>query len=367
METWTDEQRYTAAWQALKGLGSRRIRRLVDYFGSARAAWTAPADEVIRVAALGSKLGATVDAARRRFDWDRQEADLKRYGARLVTWRDEEYPYLLKETCNAPAVLFYQGTLAETDKRVAIVGSRKASPYGLNVSRHVAETLARNGVTIVSGGARGIDTKAHKGALHVQGQTLVVIASGLGRTYPPENKRLFAEICERGGAIVTEFAFGSEPVAQNFPARNRIIAGLSRSVIVVEAALRSGSLITADFALEEGRDVFAVPGSIFSTQSQGTNHLIRMGAAILTEAADVLDEYGWESEEAGQKTNAAAALTDAGKAVWEALSESEARPLDELVVRTKLSAADVQVSLLQLTLHNLAEETIPGLYLRCPG
>ena len=216
------------------------------------------------------------------------------------------------------------------------------------------------------GGARGIDTKAHLGALAGKGITCAVVANGLDTAYPPENKALFADIIEKGGSVVSEYAFGVRPLAMNFPARNRIIAGLCRCVVVTEAALRSGSLITADFALEEGRDVFAVPGSIYSEMSKGTNALLRKGAIALTGIEDILSEYGWDAEEMKQSPPPFS-LTLLEEAVLEALPCDQPVSQDELVVKTKLPPSQLSPLLLKLQLYGLIEEAGGTSYVKKPG
>lgn len=366
MATIEEERRYTAAWQSLKGMGSQRVRRLIEYFGTARKAWEGNAEEVAAAAGLSAKQGSVIAAARRQFNWERQETLIRQCHAGLVTWKEHEYPELLRQTYNAPAVLFYQGQLPKTEKLAAIVGARKATAYGLNVSQSLAAALAAQNVVVVSGGARGIDTKAHTGALQSGGKTVAVIANGLDMTYPPENRRLFQNICAAGGAVITEFSFGMKPLAQNFPARNRIIAGLCRCVIVVEAAERSGALITSDFALEEGRDVFAVPGSIFSPMSKGTNQLLRNGAIALTDANNVLSEYAWQVKEKLAESDMLP-KDPAEAQVMLALNESEGTSVEQLIIKTGIAAQDINTLLLRLTLKNAVEEIIPGLYVRTAG
>ena len=247
-----------------------------------------------------------------------------------------------------------------------MVGSRKASPYGLNAAETLAMSLAERGITLVSGGARGIDTRIHTGALKGKGRTIVVVANGLDRTYPRENKRLFRDIVENGGAILSEYTFGTEPRAQHFPARNRIIAGMAAATIVIEAALGSGSLITADFALEEGRDLFAMPGSIFAETSKGTNRLLQMGAMALTDTEDILQVFqnrGWSLPRAGE-TCQPVDFDEKETCVLQALSMERAIPAEELLLVTGLSLPELLHTLLRLQLKKAVEE-IPGGYIRC--
>ena len=247
-----------------------------------------------------------------------------------------------------------------------MVGSRKASPYGLNAAETLAMSLAERGITLVSGGARGIDTRIHRGALNGKGRTIVVAANGLDRTYPRENKRLFRDIVDNGGAILSEYTFGTEPRAQHFPARNRIIAGMAAATVVIEAALGSGSLITADFALEEGRDVFAMPGSIFAETSKGTNRLLQMGAMALTDTDDILQVFehrGWlipTAAEGGEEID----FDETERQVLAALSMERAIPAEDLMLTTGLPLPKLLHTLLRLQLKKAVEE-LPGGYIRC--
>lgn len=359
------ERLYTAALASLPGLGSRRVCSLIGRFGSAAAAWDASAVDW-QDAGIPEAVGTALTDARSRYDWDEQLRLLSRYHTKLVALREDDYPQLLRETYNPPPVLYYQGALPQFPKAAAIVGARKATPYGRNAAQTLAEQMARSGIAVVSGGARGIDTKAHRGALAGKGITCAVVANGLDTAYPPENKSLFADIIEKGGSVVSEYAFGVRPLAINFPARNRIIAGLCRCVVVTEAALRSGSLITADFALEEGRDVFAVPGSIYSEMSRGTNALLRKGAIALTGIEDILSEYGWDAEE-GEQSALPFSLTLLEEALLEALPCDRPMTQDELVVKTKLPPSQLSPLLLKLQLYGLIEETGGTSYVKKPG
>lgn len=295
---------FAAALTGVPGVGARRLRALLTCFQSAEQVWRATEKELYASHTLPESVIQKLISYRRKTDIARIQEDMRRVGVQCVTCVESNYPMLLGQTNNPPAVLFYKGNLPEGNRIVSIVGSRKATPYGVNVSYRLAKELAAHGVTIVSGGARGIDRAAHKGALASGGATIVVAASGLDYVYPQENRKLFKAVCEHGGAVVSEYPLGVRPCGRQFPARNRIIAGMSCGVIVVEAAERSGSLITSDFALEEGRDVFAVPGSIFSSLSKGTNRLLRKGAICVTCSVEILQEYNWGITEIPQPGHA---------------------------------------------------------------
>ena len=355
--------RYAAALPGMPGLGARRIRALMETFGTAEAVWKASAEDIRKAGILSDDLLRELVSFRKETDPEDVARALAARDIRVTAWRDEDYPPLLKETANPPAVLFYKGSAPVWTRAVAIVGARKATAYGVNAARHIAEGLAKEGVAIVSGGARGVDTVSHEGALAGGAPTAVVLACGLDVTYPPENRNLFQKVCEAGGTILSEYPLGTRPLGRQFPARNRIIAGMSRAVVVTEAAERSGSLITADFALEEGRDVFAVPGSIWSAMSRGTNHLIRSGAVCCTGAEDILSEYGW-----GQKAETAKAkspprqLTLEEEMVYRFCCMGETVSAETLLEQSGLSMAKLTMILLSLTMKGCLTEEGPGLY-----
>ncbi|MSQ24130.1 MAG: DNA-protecting protein DprA [Chloroflexi bacterium] len=271
------------------GIGPRRFDLLLETFGTAEKAWLASMTDLLQ-AGLDRRSADSLIVARRKVDPSREVDNIRARGIRAITKRDSDYPEQLAEIYDAPPVLYVRGELGTADAlALAIVGTRGASTYGRMAAEQLAIELARAGVTIVSGLALGVDTAAHRGALQGGGRTIAVLASGLDRIYPSQNAGLADEI-SRNGALVTEFPLGIKPDAVNFPRRNRIISGLTRGTLVVEAGERSGALITAAFAAEQGREVLAVPGSIFSSKSKGTNALIRDGATPVTSADDVLAE-----------------------------------------------------------------------------
>ncbi|MCH4188030.1 MAG: DNA-processing protein DprA [Megasphaera sp.] len=359
----TDQERlYAAALISMPHIGNKTLRALVETYGSAAAVWQAPCQEWCCAAPLAAHV-PELERWRKQYDWDTAVHLLERHQAQLVTLWEAAYPESLRQTFNPPVVLFYKGALTGLAKAVAVVGSRKATAYGLNAAQSLSGDMARNGITVVSGGARGIDTRAHEGALLAQGKTIAVVANGLDHTYPRENRQLFDHIVCQGGAIISEFPFGVAPLPQHFPARNRIIAGLARGVVVIEAASKSGSLITADFALEEGRDVFAVPGSIYSPLSKGTNELLRKGAIALTGIQDILDEYDWRRRR--KKTAAPLlSLTLEESAVLAVISKDAAVSVEEVIVRTGLAASSVGTALLQLQLKDLIRDMGSCMYIQ---
>lgn len=281
--------RHWVGFNKVPGIGAARLRALLDYFGDPETAWNASAHD-LQQAGLDRRSRANLLEARQKLDLDAELDRLQRAQVRVITWEDPDYPPHLCQVFNAPPVLYLRGTVETRDEwAVAIVGTRRASVYGKEAALMLGRGLAQAGVTIVSGLAKGIDTAAHRACLDAGGRTIAVMGCGLDRIYPSQNARLAAEIVERG-ALVSEYALGTRPEARNFPPRNRIISGLTLGTVVVEADLRSGALITADFAAEQGREVFAVPGSIFARGQRGSNQLIQQGAKMVCNVADVLEE-----------------------------------------------------------------------------
>jgi DNA processing protein len=284
-----EDIQYWVGFSKVSGIGASRLRALIDYFGELKTAWNADAHD-LRQAGLDRRSLDNLLKARAKLDLGAEVRRLARAGIQVLTWDDADYPPNLRQIYNAPPVLYVQGRIETRDEwAVAVVGTRRASVYGKEAARMLAAGLAQAGVTVVSGLARGIDTVAHRSCLEAGGRTLAVLGCGLDTIYPRENTRLAAEIVEHG-ALVSEYALGTRPEARNFPPRNRIISGLTLGTVVVEAGQSSGALITADFAAEQGRDVFAVPGSIFARASRGTNELIEQGAKVVRDVADILEE-----------------------------------------------------------------------------
>jgi DNA processing protein len=266
-----------------------RVRRMLERFGTLSEAWRAPR-RALAEAGLDRRALDGVAQLQVSLDLQRELARVRAIGAVALIWPDPDYPALLKEIPDPPPVLYVKGQFTEADGgAVAMVGTRRATVYGRDVAERLARDLASNGVTVVSGLAKGIDTHAHRGALTGGGRTIAVLGHGLDTIYPSENRRLAAEIVERG-ALVSDYALGVGPMAENFPPRNRIVSGLSAGVVVVEADHMSGALITSKFALDQGRDVFAVPGPVNAPSSRGCNRLIQDGAKLVTSAEDVLFE-----------------------------------------------------------------------------
>ena len=286
-----DARPYWVGFNRVPGIGVGRLRRLIDAFGDVRAAWEAPPGQLAASGLHGAALEALL-AVRRKLDLGAEMRRLEERGVEVVTIDQAAYPARLREIYGAPPLLFVRGRLPPAEAPLlSVVGTRQATAYGRAVTERIVGELAGQGVWIVSGFARGVDTHAHRAALEAGGRTLAVFACGLDTIYPPENGDL-ADGILRAGALLTELPLGARPEARNFPARNRIVAGLSAATLVVEAGERSGALITAEFALAQGRDVLAVPGPITSPRSVGTNRLIQDGARLVQSAEEVRAELG---------------------------------------------------------------------------
>lgn len=274
---------------SLVKISPRRRVQLLDHFGDPALIWECTEAELRTLHLCTPQMLAAIMDRQSRKEVPRLIDEIGRCDINAITINDSLYPVDLKNIPDPPVVLYYKGKLESDAVCVAVVGSRIATPYGLEMARQLSQELAKHGVTIISGMARGIDSKAHSGALEGGGRTVAVLGCGVDIVYPSENISLMNKICQYG-AVISEYLPGTPPIPFNFPARNRIISGLSQGVAIVEANEKSGSLITADFALEQGRDVYAVPGNINSMNSTGTNKLIKDGAKIVTNAGDILDE-----------------------------------------------------------------------------
>ena len=344
-------------------VGPVRLRQLLEQFGDPVSVLTAKKSALLAVHGISD---ATADAIAL---WESSidlAGELKRiadFNCQIVIPEDENYPELLRQIYDPPMVLYVKGTLAPRDKNsVALVGSRMTTSYGMNVARKLGYQLAYMGVTVVSGGARGIDTAAHQGALSAKGRTIAVLGTGINQVFPAENGQLFEKIIANG-ALITQFPFNRPADKQSFPIRNRIVAGMTLGTAVVEANLTSGALITANFAVEYGRQVFAVPGPIDSPRSKGCHDLIKKGAKLCEGAEDIVTEFEYlfptsNKPPVGGAQLPGLTLTENEKLVFEALGTEELF-MDEVIVKTGLPASTVSVALLTLEMKKLVRQ-MPG-------
>lgn len=349
-----DQRRYWIGFSCVSGIGAARLKKLMVHFGDVEEAYQAP-EAALREAGLGPKTIQSLLEARSTIDLDREMARIEKSGFQVLTWQDEDYPSRLREIDTPPPVIYVWGDLHEQDRyAVAIVGTRRATSYGRAVTQRVASALAQEGITIVSGLARGIDGIAHRAALQAGGRTLAVLGSGLDRIYPPEHRKLAESIANRG-AVLSDYPLGTEPEGKNFPPRNRIISGLSLAVIVVEAGASSGALITADFGLDQSRDVFAVPGDLYKPSSEGTNHLIQMGAHPLLSPEDVLEVLNLELAARQEEVAAELPEDESERTVYQALG-AEPTHVDELRARCDMPVEEITASLAMLELKGRARQ-----------
>lgn len=348
-------------WFALKSVplvGNVTFRRLLERFGAPEDVFRASEAQLMGVKGVSAALAASIKGCDCRAAAERECSALEKSGARLVTCLAEDYPAPLLEIPDPPPYLYVKGEMRREEPAIAVVGSRRASGYGKLTTERLSEELAARGITIVSGMARGIDTAAHRGAVRAAGRTVGVLGCGIDVVYPPENRDLFQAIIEKG-ALISECPMGTPPLAENFPRRNRIISGLSSGVLVVEAAENSGSLITAQMALEQGRDVFAVPGNINSTISRGTNRLIKQGAKLVESVDDILEELP------ARRRERVPSCADLGLSPEEAslygMLEDAPLHIDDIIVRSALTVGDVSAILLRLELKGAVQQ-LPGKY-----
>lgn len=344
---------YWVGLSRVQGIGPSRTRLLLSFFGSARKAWEASQGALLS-AGLDAKTADALIAARQTLDLELEMARLEKVGAQALTWDNESYPERLREVEDSPPVLYVLGDFTPSDAwAVAIVGTRRATHYGREVTARLSAGLAEAGITVISGLARGIDTVAHQSALEADGRTVAVLGSGLDIIYPAENRSLARRIIdEEKGAIVSEYALGTQPDAVNFPPRNRIISGLSLGVLVVEADEKSGALITVRFALEHNREVFAVPGPITSRMSNGPNDLLKRGAKCVTGVQDILEEL--QIEMVSEHVEAVRALpSDPTERLLLELLQDETQHIDDLTNKSGLPSSTVSAVLTMMELKGM--------------
>jgi DNA processing protein len=349
----------------IEGMGPVRVRQLLAYFGEPQAILSASPSQLQQVHGIGPGVAEAIAHWEQSIDLAGELKRLEAFGCHVLIQSDAEYPASLREIYDPPIVLYVKGKLDEKDRNaVALVGSRQTTHYGLESARRLAYQLAYLGVTVVSGGARGIDTAAHQGALSANGRTLCVLGTGINQVFPPENRELFDRVAAQG-ALLTQFPFNRRGDRQSFAIRNRIVAGMTLGTVVVEANLSSGALITTHFATEYGRQVFAVPGRIDSPRSKGCHDLIKKGAKLCESAEDILSEFEYLFPASNHPPSAAEtgtlpalALSENEQRVYATLGREET-PMDEVIRRSGLPASAVSVVLLGLEMKRLIRQ-LPG-------
>lgn len=353
------------ALNMVAGMGPVRLRKLLEVFETPERILAAKRGELRRVDGIGNEVAEQIANWENTVDLPAELEHIQEFGAEVITAQSPVYPRQLREIHAPPIVLYVWGEITERDQHaIGVIGSRRTSHYGAECAKKLSYQLAYSGLTVISGLARGIDTAAHQGALAAKGRTIAVVGSGLTKLYPPENAALADKIRDGNGAVVSEFSMEVEPDRQTFPMRNRIISGWSHGILVVEAGLNSGALITASQAIEQGRSVYAVPGHINAPSAHGSNRLIQQGAKLVMDAGDILDDLQILLPEKQKLPEVAARpmpeLTAEERLVYDAIRPTET-PIDQIAATSELPAATVSSVLLRLELKRLVKQ-LPGKY-----
>ena len=361
-----DSREALIALNLIEGVGPVRVRQLLEHFGDAPSILSATKSRLLQVHGIGDDTAEAIAAWGKTTDLTGELKRIAEFGCHVLTQADEVYPESLRQIYDPPIVLYVKGELSAKDKNaVAMVGSRQTTHYGIETARKLAYQLAYVGVTVVSGGARGIDTASHQGALAAKGRTVCVLGTGINVVFPPENRELFERITA-SGAVITQFPFNRTGDKQSFAIRNRIVAGMTLGSVVVEADLHSGALITANFATEYGRQVFAVPGRIDSPRSKGCHDLIKKGAKLCEGAEDILSEFEYlfpSSNRAPSPSETgvlpALELSENEQRAYDALKSDDETSIDEVIRRSGLPSSAVSVALLSLEMKRVVKQ-LPG-------
>jgi DNA processing protein len=369
MMKWSDKRLAWLALYVVPGLGNIGCRNLLERFGSPEVIFETGSSELAKVEGVSETIAKRIVSQEAALDPEEELRKVEKFRARIITYSDPAYPAILREIYDPPLLLFVKGKdRVPPETCIAVVGSRNASHYGLRAAKNIATGLAEKGVGVVSGFARGIDSAAHRGCLAGGGFTIAVMGTGIDLIYPASNKKLFNETLEHGIAI-SEFPMGTPPEPRNFPIRNRIISGLSRGVVVVEATRKSGSLITASMALEQGREVFAVPGSIDSFKSTGTHFLIKHGATLVENSSDILSEIslGEKTEIDGVDGQGAATpaiqLEESEIRIYECIGDYPVH-IDEIVRNAEMDAGKTLAVLMRLELRGIVKQLSGKMFVR---
>jgi DNA processing protein len=361
-----DSREAFVALNMIEHVGPVRARLLLEHFGDAPKILAASKSELLRVRNIGEEVAGAISNWEKSVDLAGELKRISEFGCHVLISSDENYPALLREIYDPPVVLYVKGALTAKDKNaVAMVGSRQTTHYGIETARKLAYQLAYVGVTVVSGGARGIDTASHQGALSAKSRTIAVLGTGINLVFPPENAELFEHISENG-ALITQFPFNRPADKQTFPIRNRIVAGMTLGTVVVEANTTSGALITANMAVEAGRQVFAVPGRIDSPRSKGCHDLIKKGAKLCEGAEDILSEFEYLFPSSNKPPSPgetgvlpALELSESEQKVFDALKTDDELTIDEVIRKSGLPSSAVSVALLGLEMKRVLKQ-LPG-------
>jgi len=346
------EKKYWVAWSNIESIGPQKFKLLYRHFPDLKTAWQACASELL-MAGLNHRDIANITEKRPAINPDQAWQELAQGKINVITIKDKEYPQLLKQIYAPPALLYVKGALPpEQDLNLAVVGTRKTSPYGRQITPEIVRGLSQVGLTIVSGLALGIDALAHQTAIEAKGLTLAVLGCGLDKIYPITNQKLTDNILSSGGCLISEYPIGTKPLKQHFPARNRIISGLSKGVLVIEGGQDSGSLITARCALEQNREVLAVPGNISSNTAQGPNNLIKMGAHVVTCANDVLQALNLEASEQIKENIKIIPATKEEEIILKFISHQPVH-IDELFKQCKLTISILNSALTMMEMKGM--------------
>lgn len=355
------EKCYLALLSNTDGVSYALFNILLGKFKTAEAVWRASFEDLLSAGVPDKRADKLVQSRQKlKLTVDELAEICDKQKINIITYKEKIYPELLKQIISPPLALFVKGSLSYGNDDLAIVGSRKSTSYGSSVAEEFAADLAKAGITVVSGGAKGIDSYAHKGALSVQGKTIAVFGCGIDIVYPKENVRLFEQIIACDGALVSEYLPGEPPLSWHFPMRNRIISGLCKGVLVVEANKKSGSLITAKFAVEENRDVYCVPGSIYSAGSVCTHNLIKQGAMLVDRPEDIISDFNglFNSKTRREREDVVYALPDVGEEallIYQNMVAGKIYSTDEIIITSGLETAKVSFALLELELSGLVK------------
>ena len=358
-----DNLKYWLGFSRIYSIGSVQLRRLLDHFGSIKHCWHASPGDLIGVEGIPQKTMEKFHEEKKNLDsLEKLEEEILKKDIRVITWEDENYPEYLKQIYDPPMVLFVKGDLnrCNMQKCLAVVGSRRSSHYIKEILKKIIRELRGMDITIVSGMALGVDSCAHNAAIENDIPTIAILGSGFDNIYPAKNKDLFKKISETNGAVISEYFPDTQPLPMRFPRRNRIISGLSQGTLVAEAGLNSGALITASLTLEQGRELLCIPGMVTNPNTEGIHKLIKEGAAVVTEAKDILDHLGWINIKTNKNTNSniELKLLDNEKKIYEIL-DLEPMSFDDLINQSKLTVEELMSTLTSMELSGIITQ-MPG-------